>query len=261
MQDRPLASLKAREKSRESDGFFRVTVLDEVASTNTYLKTLAEKGEKEGAVAVARRQTGGRGRRGRSFASAEGGLYMSVLLRPSVSPEKAVLLTTATAVAVLRAVKRVTGIEATVKWVNDILIHEKKVAGILAEAAASDTGDRLRYAVIGIGVNVDPVTFPPDVAEIATCLRAHTDARFSIADLASAILDALREVLPEIEKAAFMDEYRAASLAVGRRVSVITPTRTYDATATAIRDDGSLEVIDENGIRRILSSGEISIKM
>lgn len=261
MQNSPLASLKALEKSRNKDGFFRVTVLDEIASTNTYLKKLAETGEKEGAVVIARRQTGGRGRRGRSFASAEGGLYMSVLLRPKLPPERATLLTTATAVAVLRAVKRVTGIAAAVKWVNDILIRQKKVAGILAEAAASDAGDRLRYAVIGIGVNVDSITFPPDVAEIATSLRAHTNTPFSIADLADAILDALREVFAEIESAAFMDEYRAASLAVGRRVSVITPTHTYDATATAVRDDGALEVIDEGGIRRILNSGEISIKM
>lgn len=261
MQKSPENNLKSLEKSREKDGFFRVTVLSEVASTNTYLKALAESGEKEGAVAVALRQSGGRGRRGRSFASPEGGLYMSVLLRPSVSPEKATLLTTATAVAVLRAVKAVTGIEAAVKWVNDIFLDGKKLAGILAEAATSEKGDRLRYAVIGIGVNVDTVALPSDVEKVATSLRAHTDTPFSIADLAGAILDALRDVFANFENAAFMDEYRAASLAVGRRVSVITPTHTYDATATAVLDDGSLEVVDESGTCRVLTSGEISIKL
>ena len=127
-----------------------------VPSTNLVAKDYAERGEKEG-VFIAEKQTAGRGRQGRSFFSPENsGLYVSFLLRPSISPEDVYILTTTAAVAVSETIELFSGREARIKWVNDVLVANKKVCGILVEG--SMTGQENDYAVIGIGINL----FPPE---------------------------------------------------------------------------------------------------
>lgn len=244
-----------------SDDFFRVTVLPEAVSTNTYLKEEAERGAPEGTVGIALSQSGGRGRRGRSFFSEAGGLYMSILLRPTLPPDKATLITAAAAVAVARAVKSLTGLSPRVKWVNDILLSGKKLAGILTEAALTLSGDRLAYAVLGIGINVARVDFPSELSEIATSLGAHLDMPPPLPLLAAACLTEIKEVLREIDSPALIDAYRALSAVTGRLVTVIGHGAEYTARVREILDDGSLAVIDENGREHILSSGEISVKL
>ena len=244
-----------------SDDFFRITVLPEAVSTNTYLKEEAERGAPEGTVVIALSQSGGRGRRGRSFFSEAGGLYMSILLRPTLPPDKATLITAAAAVAVARAVKSLTGLSPKVKWVNDILLSGKKLAGILTEAALTLSGDRLSYAVLGIGINVACVDFPPELSEIATSLGAHLDTPPTLSELAAACLTELKKVLSDVTSPDLMDAYRALSAVTGRLVTVIGHGAEYTARVREILDDGSLAVIDENGREHILSSGEISVKL
>lgn len=246
---------------RLGDGFFRVTVLPEAVSTNTYLKSEAENGAPEGTVVIALSQSGGRGRRGRSFFSEAGGLYMSILLRPTLPPDKATLITAATAVAVARAIAHLTGLSPKVKWVNDILLSGKKLSGILTEAALNLSGDRLSYAVVGIGINVARTDFPSELSEIATSLGAHLDTPPTLPALAAACLSELKDVLAEITSPALMDAYRALSAVTGRTVTVIGHGAEYTARVRDILSDGSLAVIDEDGNEHILSSGEISVKL
>ncbi|HEX6988018.1 MAG TPA: biotin--[acetyl-CoA-carboxylase] ligase, partial [Bacillota bacterium] len=139
--------------------------LPSVDSTNQSLRRQAEEGAPEGAVLVADEQTGGRGRRGRGWVSPPGaGIWMSVLLRPQLPPGRAGLLAPMTAVAVREAVAAVAGVEGRIKWPNDLLLGNRKVCGILLDAALGP--DHVRYAVVGVGLNVRPPQggFPPDVA-------------------------------------------------------------------------------------------------
>ena len=128
---------------------------EELDSTNSYLKEMAAKGAQEGTIIIANRQSAGRGRLGRSFFSPEEkGIYMSILLRPDISLERAVLITSMAAVAVAEAIEQVSGIQTKIKWVNDIFLNKKKVCGILTEAGIDAETGTLEYAVLGIGVNV-----------------------------------------------------------------------------------------------------------
>ncbi|MBR6501944.1 MAG: biotin--[Clostridia bacterium] len=124
-----------------------------IDSTNIYAKTLASEGYKDGTVVVAREQTAGKGRLGRTFFSKRGGLYFSVILRPYKSLNDTVFITTAAAVAAARAIEKVSGKKCEIKWVNDIYINNKKVCGILTEGAITPDGS-LDYAILGVGINL-----------------------------------------------------------------------------------------------------------
>ena len=141
--------------------------LARVDSTNDYVKRLAANGAPDGAVAVADEQTGGKGRRGRSFASPAGkGVYLSVLLRPDVAPRRLLPLTGFAAVAVCDAVERVARVRPRIKWTNDLVLGGKKLCGILTELSVEGESGALQYAVVGVGVNVAHTDFAPELAEI-----------------------------------------------------------------------------------------------
>ena len=159
------------EKLRESKLVSDIQVFSELDSTNQYLKELAKEGAKAGTVIIANKQSAGRGRLGRSFFSPEGtGIYMSILLRPEMELQKSVRITSMAAVAVARAIERVSGIEAKIKWVNDIFLNGKKVCGILTESGINAITGTLEYAVLGIGINVGTIQFPEELKDIATSI-------------------------------------------------------------------------------------------
>lgn len=147
-------------------------VYDSLISTNKTAKELAENGAKEGTVIVAKKQTGGRGRLGRSFYSPEGtGLYFSIILRPDFSPKQNLLITPAAAVAVSTVIEALTDTKAQIKWVNDIFINGKKVCGILSEAKLNAKGTT-EYVILGIGINLTTPKggFPKDIELVAGAL-------------------------------------------------------------------------------------------
>lgn len=237
-----------------------LTVLTVTDSTNTLAKrAAAEKGVRDGFF-IAQRQSGGRGRLGRSFLSDDGGLYLSYLTRPDTSPEDALMLTVRASVAAAEAIEALCGASVGIKWVNDLHLGGKKIAGILTEGAVAEGGESLLYAVIGIGINVHARAFPPELADIATDIETECGAHLDIAELAAE----LSARLIEIEKRPredYMAAYRRASVCIGRRVRVITPTCEYFARAVDIGERGALHVIRE-GEESIteLSTGEISIR-
>ncbi|MBO5671483.1 MAG: biotin--[acetyl-CoA-carboxylase] ligase, partial [Clostridia bacterium] len=181
LQSHPLAQAIAAQLPDSLRTVFRICAADEVTSTNTILKETAAAAIAEGTtiiptVLLARRQSGGRGRMGRSFHSPDGtGLYMSVLLTPDIRPCDAALLTTAAAVACAEASDTARGNAdegVGIKWVNDLYLHDRKFCGILAEAALTPTADAFSWAVIGIGINLLPPTggFPDEIADTACAL-------------------------------------------------------------------------------------------
>lgn len=239
-------------------------VLDEVDSTNTRIKQEYAAVKQDGFVLIAHRQTAGRGRLGRSFASPLGdGLYLSVLLRPDLAPEKLNFITTAAAVAVCRAIESTAGFAPGIKWVNDILMDGKKLCGILVEAGFTG-GGALDYAVLGIGVNLrfDAAAYP-ELREIAGGLEDFSGGAVDGAALAAAILRELDRVYALLcagGTASILADYRARLLGLGETVTVHGAGGPWEAVCTGLDPQGHLLVRDDRG-EHVLSSGEISIRL
>lgn len=234
---------------------------DQLDSTNRLAHELAKNGAPEGTVVTAQTQTSGRGRRGRSFFSPGGtGLYMSLILRPSLPPQELLLVTTAAAVAVARAAETLTGETMQIKWVNDVYRQGKKVAGILTEGAVD--GDSVTYAILGIGVNVAPPAegFPADIAHKAGALfDMPCDKRD---ELCALILQQFEVYYTALTDKAFLEDYRRRSLLDGKTVQLLSVDDfpTESATVLGIDDDFALVVQTKDGIRH-LTSGDVSIQL
>ena len=232
---------------------FAVTVIPQTASTNTDLRGMALEGADEGTTLIAETQAGGRGRRGRTFCSPEGGLYLSTLLRPTDVTDPG-LVTCRAAVAAARAIESLCDLKIAIKWVNDLYLNGRKVAGILAEGVLSPAGN-LTAVVVGIGINVAG-KLPAELESIATTLKAE-GATLSREDLAAAFLNHWDMVQTDPD---FMDEYRRRNLVPGNPVTVVRGDATYSATAVEITDKGHLVVRTDHGLEE-LTSGEVSLRL
>ena len=244
--------------------FLEPEVLPVAESTNVLLKERAGAGAKEGYVILANSQTEGRGRLGRSFYSpADTGIYMSLLLRPrAYSPDQAVRLTTMAAVAACEAIEEVSGRRAQIKWVNDIFMDDKKVSGILTEAAFSLEDNGLDYIVVGIGINAYPPKegFPADVAQVAGAVF-QTRQNDGKNHLAAAFLNHFISYYAAGENMDYAEKYRARSLVIGKEIRVLSPAGEKEAVALDVDEECRLVVRYEDGSREKLSSGEISVRL
>lgn len=238
-----------------------------VTSTNTVLKEMAHQGAKEYTVLVAEEQSAGKGRFGRRFESPKGtGIYLSVLLRPQMKAEDALFITTSAAVAVARAIENLSQKPDSVKikWVNDLFIDNKKVCGILTEAALDFESGGLEYAVLGIGINISPSK------EISEKLKNIAGSVFE-KDIPNSRNRLTAEVLKELSKQLdsshssvnqeCIDEYRSRSLLNNKMVTVISGAVSYPAKVIEIDDRARLVVELEDGERKTLSSGEVSLSL
>ena len=236
---------------------FEIKKVGLTESTNSDLKALARQGAPEGTVLLAKEQSGGRGRLGRSFSSGEGGLYMSIIL-PYKKSDDAGRITTCAAVAVARAIERLAPVEVSVKWVNDLYVNGKKLCGILAELVA----DENRTAVVlGIGVNLTN-KLPDELSGIATTLYECCERRVSPDELCEAILGELSD-FEKIDFKEYLEEYRHRCFVLGKKIEVIPHNgEKYAAFALGLLDDGALLVkrlSDGEEIR--LFGGEVSAKV
>ena len=240
-----------------SDRYVQGLILgDCVDSTNLQVKEMALHGAAEGCTLIAASQSGGRGRLGRTFHSPEGGLYLSTLLRPAGDTDPA-RITCCAAVAAARAIESLCDAKVEIKWVNDLYIHNRKVAGILAEGVLTPEGD-LSAVVLGIGINLYG-TLPAELDGIATTLEQQ-GATLTREDVAAAFLNEWERVYTAPDTAAVMAEYRRRNLVLGRQVTVVQGSGSYPATVTAITDEGHLLVSTPDGERE-LSSGEVSLRL
>ena len=237
---------------------------DSVTSTNDLLKAMAEEGAPEGTVLLAGEQTRGKGRLGRRFASAAGqGIYLSALLRPELPPEKLLPLTGFTAEAMVRAVRRVTGAEARIKWVNDLILNGKKLCGILTESAFFE--GRLRYVAVGVGLNVncDLDDFPEELRDLAGSLKTELGRPFDLAPVAAAMigeLDVLYTALLSGDTAAYLAAYRAHCLTLDRDVLLLQNGVSTPARALDVDGDLGLLVRYPDGREALVRSGEASVR-
>ena len=240
-----------------------IEIYDELDSTNIRAKELAMRDAPHGTAVIARQQYGGRGRFGRSFFSPEGsGVYISFVLRPELSADKAVMLTSMCAVAVARAAERVAGgeIEASIKWVNDVYIGGRKICGILCEAGLDFESGQMQYVVAGIGVNVGPMDFPPELRDVATSISNECGRSIERSRFCAELINEMNALYPQLESGAFMAENRARSNVIGREIYVLRGDERYPATAVDIDDGGSLVIRTPEGETQTLRSGEISVR-
>ncbi len=232
----------------------------QVDSTNSLAKRMITSSEAVApALLVADTQTGGRGRMGRSFFSPSGtGIYMSLALDVTDYDISSVTrMTSAAAVAVCCAIEKTVGAEPLIKWVNDLYLDGKKVCGILAESFFA--GDR-RFVVIGIGINLSTEDFPEDIKNIAGSLGKETSFR---RELTVAAATELFDLLARVKggDTSYMEEYRRRSCVLGKSVDLTADGVTLTGVAVAVENDGALRVLLSDGSERLLSSGEISLRL
>ena len=239
--------------------------LETVDSTNTEAKRQAMAGAPDGLVIVSEEQTGGRGRRGRSFQSPKGkGLYLTALLRPKLPPSQVTDFTAWVAVAVCDGIQAACGVRPRIKWTNDLVLDGKKLCGILTELGLEGESNALDYLITGIGVNVNhtPEDFDPEVRPIATSLSQVLGHPVRRADLAVQIIRALDRMYSQFpqSKADYLTRYRADCLTPGNPVQLITPSSREEAFALEIDDEFRLVVEYPDGRRSALSAGEVSVR-
>lgn len=231
-----------------------------IDSTNDRAMALAAAGAPDGSVVSADEQTSGRGRRGRSWHSPEGGLYLSYIVRDAGALPRPALLTLAAGVAAARAIQEATGLEGRLKWPNDIVTGEpaRKLAGILAEA--SGAGSRLEFAIIGIGVNVSPATFPPELAARASSIANELGRDVDREALQRALIASLDREVARLRAGgheAMLAEWSAASpSARGRDVAWEADGGTRRGVTAGIDEEGALLVRTGSGIQRLVA-GEV----
>lgn len=225
----------------------KIELLKEVGSTNDYIKKYLDGGE--GVIVCAKRQSGGKGTKGRSFLSKEGGVYMSALnFYKDLSAGEAFKIMTHAAVSVCRTVEFF-GVTPEIKWANDVLVQGRKICGILIENVLRE--NHVHASIVGIGLNVcNDLT---GLENIAVNLSEAAGALFSVERVQSVLIE-------NYQRASTMQDYLSYAKFLGREITVIEGEREYHAIAERILSDGRLE-INECGLTRVLSAAEIKIKV
>lgn len=235
-----------------------------VGSTNTVASRLADSGVPEGAVVTAEEQTQGRGRLGRTWHSPPGvGIWMSLILRPGIAPERAAGLSIVGGLAIAAALQPLTSSPIRIKWPNDVEIGGRKVAGVLCESAVE--GAKVRHTVVGVGVNVNQSLddLPLELRKIAVSLGAVTARAHRRVEIVAAILRAFEsryEAYLDGRSGDIMQEFRERSGLIGRSVRIAQSDRNYEGTVLDITNEGSLLMLTGSGPRTV-TAGDASLRM
>ncbi|MDO8746639.1 MAG: biotin--[acetyl-CoA-carboxylase] ligase [Thermodesulfovibrionales bacterium] len=235
-------------------------------STNTLAMELAEKGVPHGTVVIADRQLKGKGRLGRTwFSPPKGNIYMSVIVRPEIEPKDATLLTIMSAISCAGAVRNLTGIEVKIKWPNDLMVSERKLGGILTEMKSDQ--DRIVFAVIGIGINVNASldAFPVDVRAVAASVieelreKGYSQAISRTLIIAAILneLDRWFKVLIKGGSIQLINEWKKLSSTLGRKVKVVSGKDAISGIAADIDDEGMLILRLPSGWLKKISAGDV----
>ncbi len=236
---------------------------EQLDSTNVQVERLAEDGAPHGTVVVAKSQTAGKGRKGRTWESpADGNLYMSLLLRPQVEPQRAPMLTIVMAYSVAKAIQRQGYQCPQIKWPNDLVLSGKKICGILTEMHLAE--NTIDYVVIGVGVNVNTTTFSEELCDKATSLYLESNRKTTCKRLVGDIVELFEENYDRFIEAGNLsflkEEYNAMLVNRGRTVKVLEPGAEYTAYALGMNEFGELIVRKEDGSEQAVFAGEVSVR-
>ena len=235
---------------------------DSLPSTNDLAREMAQSGESEGTAVLARQQTAGRGRQGRSWASPPGeGLYVSLVLRPGIKPADSPVITLAAAIAVAETLEQDYRIPSDIKWPNDVLARGRKICGILVESAIE--ASKLLYAVMGIGVNLGQREFPEEIKETATSLLIESGQPVTPDDFLKPLLERLeywyRQAI--VEPSEVIARWEAvSSYAHNCVVRVESSDSIIEGTTRGLTAKGALVIEMGSGERREIVSGEVKLR-
>lgn len=237
---------------------------DELESTNDTAKKFVKEDAKEGTVIIAEKQTAGRTRKYDGWVSPEGGIYMTIILRPDVPLIEASKLTIVTGVAIAKTLHDKFGINAGIKWPNDILINDKKIAGILTEAVTNYSSSELEAVLVGIGidVNIEDEDIPEELQNVATTVKKEINEELKRADILRVFLYIFEELYEEFNNGNFkyiVSEWRRLSATTGNRVKVYKNGRVLFADAVGITNEGILIVEKDDKTLEKITSGEVEI--
>ncbi|BBF44315.1 biotin--protein ligase [Lachnospiraceae bacterium KM106-2] len=241
----------------------QIEYYEEIDSTNIRCKILAEEGAQDGILVVADQQTAGRGRRGRAWKSPKGSsIAMSLMLKPDIMPSNASMLTLVTAMALVKGINDAAGVDTKIKWPNDIILNNKKLCGILTEM--SSELDYINYVVIGIGVNVNMTEFPEEISHIATSVAIELGHPAKRADIITKTMEAFEKYydifLKKQNLEDLVEEYNHQLIHKDREIRVLGSEEEYQAKALGIDKTGELMVELDDGTRKKIRSGEISVR-
>ena len=263
----PTEHIKASEISKDLDTTWagkNLYVFDEVQSTNTVAKFLAINGAENGTVIISEKQTDAKGRSGKAWASPIGGIWLSLIVKPNVDYSKLPMITIGTGVAVAKAIERTGITSAEIKWPNDIIIHDKKVCGILTEAVT--TFNTIDSVIIGVGIdaNIDITDFPEELQDGTTTLADELGRKEDENVLIRLFLEEfekIAETFNEGDYESILKDWRKRSYSVGKIVEVREPfNKNFDAYVVGIGREGALIVEKIDGTLEKVISGECIIK-
>lgn len=241
----------------------KIVYFEETDSTNIQARLLANGEDWDGTLVVAEMQNRGKGRRGRSWSSPKGsGIWMSLLIKPEISPEKVSPITLVAALAVHRALRRICPDTFLIKWPNDIVADGKKLCGILTETESE--GDYINYVVMGIGINVNNTSFPEEISKTATSISETAGHAVKRAPIVADFLAEFEGLYEEFEKSGdlspMIEEYKGCLANMDRRVRILEPENEWEGIARGINERGELLVENENGEIVCVVSGEVSVR-
>ena len=240
--------------------FYDIEIMDVTSSTNDYLKSIVNT-KKEGYVCIADQQLKGKGRNGRSFYSPkQKGIYMSFLLKPTLSVYESLKITACASVGLWEAIMKNYQIPSKIKWVNDIFIEEKKIGGILCEASLEMNTAKMDYMIVGIGVNVHKQSFTKELKTIAGSIEEFTDNTVSRNQLIQDILNSFYKYYNEIEENTFLPIYKKYSSILHKHIIVYEKNHSYPAKVLDINENANLIVRKEDGSTHTINSGEVSVR-
>jgi BirA family biotin operon repressor/biotin-[acetyl-CoA-carboxylase] ligase len=234
----------------------KIYFFKEVDSTNLVAKKLANEGAAEGTIVIAGKQRRGKGSRGKKWISPSGGVWMTIILRPDVEPNKAPQLTLVTGVAVAETLIQELGLDVEIKWPNDILIDNKKVSGILTEVKTNIIG--VEYVLVGIGIDLN-IDIPPELRDTATSLQAELEREIRGAELIQKFLQNFEDNYNEFKADNFpyiLNKWRRLSGTVGKYVELRRKGGVIRGEAIGISKNGRLVLEMDNGNLRKVISGE-----
>ena len=233
----------------------------EIDSTNREAKDLADEGAPEGTLILSEAQIKGKGRKGRTwFSPPKGGIYISLILRPTISLMEAPKFTLLAAVAIAEALLSMTPLNINIKWPNDILVNGKKIAGILTEM--STEMDAVNYIVVGLGLNVNTPKFPDEIQGIATSILIETGKVFPRVRLIQDYLQRYETYYEMVKKTGFdpiINRWKDLSNIIGKKVEVNVIGNQFIGEALDIDGDGALILRDDQGVFHRIISGDITL--
>lgn len=238
---------------------------DEVDSTNLQAKRIAEKGFEDGTVVIAEEQLRGKGRLGRAWVSPKGkGIWMTIMLKPKISPADAAKVTLLTACAVCKAIEDTCAVYPKIKWPNDIVLEGRKLCGILTEMSAEL--DEVNYILVGIGINVnlEREDFPEELLSHATSIKIEKGNVVERRKLAAAIINNFESFYKTFIRTGsikgFIREYKDKSAVLGKEVKIKSSNVELQGTVVDISDEGQLVLRLKNGELKEIISGEVSVR-